>query len=73
MKWIQSRLARSLRASTPGDMVFVQGHSCAPVSTRARYLEGRLDEQRLLHFRQAGRGGPGVGRPCHPIPPVADA
>ena len=41
----------------PGDLVFVQGHSSPGIYARA-YLEGRLDEERLRHFRQevAGHG-----------------
>ncbi|MBS1200591.1 MAG: pyruvate dehydrogenase (acetyl-transferring), homodimeric type [Proteobacteria bacterium] len=35
----------------PGDLVYVQGHSSPGIYARA-YLEGRLDEQRLRHFRQ---------------------
>src|SRR3984893_12646041 len=50
----------------PGDMVFVQGHSSPGIYARA-YLEGRLDEQRLQHFRQEA-GGPGVGLSSYPHP-----
>lgn len=42
------------RAPTPergGDMVFVQGHSSPGIYARA-YLEGRLSEEDLRHFRQ---------------------
>jgi len=40
-----------------GDMVFMQGHSSPGIYARA-YLEGRLTEEQLLHFRQevSGKG-----------------
>src|SRR5207249_3413551 len=50
----------------PGDMVFIQGHSSPDIYARA-FLEGRLDEQRLRHFRQEA-GGPGVGLSSYPHP-----
>src|SRR5437879_12981016 len=50
----------------PGDMVFIQGHSSPGIYARA-FLEGRLDEQRLRHFRQEA-GGPGVGLSSYPQP-----
>src|SRR2546430_2027643 len=50
----------------PGDMVFIQGHSSPGIYARA-FLEGRLDEQRLRHFRQEA-GGPGVGLSSYPHP-----
>ena len=42
---------RAPGADHPGDLVFVQGHSSPGIYARA-YLEGRLDEDRLRHFRQ---------------------
>src|ERR1700730_7678620 len=57
---------RAASEQHPGDMVFVQGHSSPGIYARA-YLEGRLDEQRLLHFRQEA-GGPGVGLSSYPHP-----
>ncbi|HSD74598.1 MAG TPA: pyruvate dehydrogenase (acetyl-transferring), homodimeric type [Steroidobacteraceae bacterium] len=41
----------------PGDMVFIQGHSSPGIYARA-YLEGRLSEEQLRHFRQevSGKG-----------------
>src|SRR5271169_6419973 len=41
----------------PGDLVFIQGHSSPGMYARA-YLEGRLSEDQLRHFRQetTGRG-----------------
>src|SRR6204780_1740218 len=50
----------------PGDMVFIQGHSSPGVYARA-YLEGRLTEEQLRHFRQEA-GGPGVGLSSYPHP-----
>src|SRR5256886_2030380 len=47
-------------------MVFIQGHSSPGIYARA-FLEGRLDEQRLRHFRQEA-GGPGVGLSSYPHP-----
>ena len=39
----------------PGDLVFMQGHSSPGIYARA-YLEGRLTEKQLLHFRQEVSG-----------------
>ena len=41
----------------PGDMIFVQGHASPGIYARA-YLEGRLSEEQLRHFRQevSGKG-----------------
>jgi pyruvate dehydrogenase E1 component len=50
----------------PGDLVFVQGHSSPGVYSRA-YLEGRLTEDQLRHFRQEA-GGPGQGLSSYPHP-----
>src|ERR1700683_2831051 len=50
----------------PGDMVFIQGHSSPGIYARA-YLEGRLTEEQLRHFRQEA-GGPGVGLSSYPHP-----
>ncbi len=46
----------------PADMVYFQGHSTPGIYARA-FLEGRLDERQLHHFRQELR--PMVG--CPPI------
>jgi pyruvate dehydrogenase E1 component len=48
----------------PGDMVFMQGHSSPGIYARA-YLEGRLTEDQLLHFRQEV-GGRGLSSYPHP-------
>ena len=44
-------------------MVFMQGHSSPGIYARA-YLEGRLSEDQLRHFRQEA-GGPAWA--CPPI------
>ena len=48
----------------PGDMVFMQGHSSPGIYARA-YLENRLTEDQLLHFRQEV-GGRGLSSYPHP-------
>jgi len=50
----------------PGDMLFIQGHSAPGIYGRA-FLEGRLSEAQLRHFRQE-TGGPGVGLSSYPHP-----
>jgi pyruvate dehydrogenase E1 component len=50
----------------PGDMVFMQGHSSPGIYARA-YLDGRLTEDQLRHFRQEA-GGPGIGLSSYPHP-----
>ncbi len=50
----------------PGDMVFIQGHSSPGIYARA-FLEGRLTEEQLRHFRQEA-GGPGTGLSSYPHP-----
>src|SRR6266705_2872562 len=50
----------------PGDLVFIQGHSSPGIYARA-YLEGRLTEEQLRHFRQEA-GGPGTGLSSYPHP-----
>ena len=57
---------RAASAKHPGDMVFMQGHSSPGVYARA-YLEGRLTEDQLRHFRQEA-GGPGTGLSSYPHP-----
>ncbi|MEP6807710.1 MAG: pyruvate dehydrogenase (acetyl-transferring), homodimeric type, partial [Chloroflexota bacterium] len=49
-----------------GDQVFFQGHAAPGIYARA-FLEGRLDEERLDHFRRE-TGGPGTGLPSYPHP-----
>jgi pyruvate dehydrogenase E1 component len=50
----------------PGDLVFIQGHSSPGVYARA-FLEGRLSEDQLRHFRQEA-GGRGIGLSSYPHP-----
>jgi pyruvate dehydrogenase E1 component len=57
---------RAPSAEHPGDLVFIQGHSSPGVYARA-YLEGRLSENQLHHFRQEA-GGPGQGLSSYPHP-----
>lgn len=48
---------RAPTANHPGDMIFIQGHASPGIYARA-FLEGRLTEDQLRHFRQevAGNG-----------------
>src|SRR5688572_22569915 len=48
----------------PGDMVFVQGHASPGIYARA-FLEGRLSENQLKHFRQEASGN-GLSSYPHP-------
>src|ERR1700722_8402964 len=48
----------------PGDLVYIQGHSSPGIYARA-YLEGRLSEDQLAHFRQEV-GGHGLSSYPHP-------
>jgi pyruvate dehydrogenase E1 component len=48
----------------PGDMVFIQGHSSPGIYARA-FLEGRLSEDNLRHFREEV-SGPGLSSYPHP-------
>jgi len=47
-----------------GDLVYVQGH-CAPGIYARAFVEGRLTEEQLLHFRQEADG---KGIPSYPHP-----
>jgi len=50
----------------PGDQVFFQGHAAPGIYSRA-FLEGRLNEDDLDHFRQEiGRDGRGLSSYPHP-------
>ncbi len=55
---------RAPSESHPGDLVFFQGHSSPGIYARA-YLEGRLTEEHLHHFRQEV-GGKGLSSYPHP-------
>ena len=57
---------RAPSESHPGDMLFIQGHSAPGIYGRA-FLEGRLSEEQLRHFRQE-TGGAGIGLPSYPHP-----
>ncbi len=48
----------------PGDMIYVQGHASPGIYARA-YLEGRLTEEQLRHFRQEV-SGQGLSSYPHP-------
>src|SRR3954466_2445588 len=52
------------RAGQDGDLVYFQPHSAPGVYARA-YLEGRLPEERLAHYRRE-TGGEGLTSYCHP-------
>ena len=52
------------RAGQDGDLVFFQPHAAPGVYARA-FLEGRLDEAHLEHFRRE-TGGRGLSSYCHP-------
>jgi pyruvate dehydrogenase E1 component len=52
------------RAGKDGDLVYFQPHSAPGVYARA-YLEGRLPEERLAHYRRE-TGGQGLTSYCHP-------
>ncbi|MDQ2827317.1 MAG: pyruvate dehydrogenase (acetyl-transferring), homodimeric type [Actinomycetota bacterium] len=50
-----------------GDQVYFQGHAAPGIYARA-FLEGRLNERQLDHFRQEIAGGPGGGLSSYPHP-----
>ena len=54
-----------------GDMVYFQGHASPGIYARA-YLEGRLTEDQLIHFRREIPRGVGLSSSPHPwlMPPV---
>ncbi len=51
----------------PGDLVYFQAHASPGVYARA-FLEGRLSEDRLAHFRREVSGGIGRGLSSYPHP-----
>src|SRR6186713_844194 len=55
---------RAASANHPGDMVFIQGHASPGIYARA-FLEGRLSENQLKHFRQEASGD-GLSSYPHP-------
>jgi pyruvate dehydrogenase E1 component len=50
-----------------GDQIYIQGHGSPGIYARA-FLEGRLSEQQLSHFRQEVQHGVGKGLPSYPHP-----
>jgi pyruvate dehydrogenase E1 component len=58
---------RGKEAPGGGDQVYIQGHASPGIYARA-YLEGRLTEEQLLHFRQEVQHGVGKGLPSYPHP-----
>jgi pyruvate dehydrogenase E1 component len=52
------------RAGQQGDLVYVQPHAAPGVYARA-FLEGRLTEEQLGHYRRE-TGGKGLSSYCHP-------
>jgi len=50
-----------------GDQVYFQGHAAPGIYARA-FIEGRLTESQLDHFRQEISGGPGGGLSSYPHP-----
>ena len=55
---------RAQTDSHPGDLVFMQGHSSPGIYSRA-YLEGRLSDDKLRHFRKEASGD-GLSSYPHP-------
>src|SRR5215510_15123781 len=55
---------RAQSAEHPGDMIFIQGHASPGIYARA-FLEGRLSENQLKHFRQEASGD-GLSSYPHP-------
>src|SRR5918994_1081698 len=49
----------------PGDQIFYQGHAAPGIYARA-FLEGRLSEDQLDHFRREGMPGEGLSSYPHP-------
>jgi pyruvate dehydrogenase E1 component len=49
----------------PGDMVYIQGHASPGIYARA-FLEGRLTEEHLLHFREEVTSKSGLSSYPHP-------
>jgi pyruvate dehydrogenase E1 component len=50
-----------------GDQIYIQGHGSPGIYARA-FLEGRLTETQLSHFRQEVQHGVGKGLPSYPHP-----
>ncbi|QDF95808.1 pyruvate dehydrogenase (acetyl-transferring), homodimeric type [Azoarcus sp. DD4] len=58
---------RAPSADHPGDLVYFQPHAAPGVYARA-YIEGRLSEDQLEHFRREVSGGIGRGLSSYPHP-----
>lgn len=56
---------RARSADHPGDIVYFQGHAAPGIYARA-FLEGRLEEHHLHHFRQELAEGGGLSSYPHP-------
>ncbi len=50
-----------------GDQIYFQGHASPGIYARA-FLEGRLTEQQMMHFRQEVQHGAHQGLPSYPHP-----
>jgi pyruvate dehydrogenase E1 component len=57
---------RAKTATHPGDIVYFQGHAAPGIYARA-FLEGRLQELHLAHFRQELKEGGGLASYPHPF------
>ena len=56
---------RGRHGEFPGDLVYFQGHASPGIYARA-FLEGRIDEHHLQHFRQELAEGGGLSSYPHP-------
>lgn len=56
---------RAPTESSSGDQVFIQGHASPGIYARA-YIEGRLDERKLMSFRRELAPGGGLSSYPHP-------
>jgi pyruvate dehydrogenase E1 component len=61
----QNHFFRGRTEEFPGDMVYFQGHAAPGMYARA-FMEGRLDEQHLVNFRQELAAGGGLSSYPHP-------
>ena len=62
---LQSLLPRQGRDGASGDQIFFQGHAAPGIYARA-FLEGRLSEAQLEHFRREVVPGQGLSSYPHP-------
>lgn len=56
---------RGKEGKDAGDMIYFQGHGSPGMYARA-FLEGRISEQQLIHFRQELKKTPGLSSYPHP-------